>query len=114
MNVDYSKLKEYIIADLSIELKAEPTFSREILAVKVENAIREVMAIRNYEAAGKNADWVTDDLEKYYVIIRNVALYDFAQIGASFETSHNENSVNRAWVNRNSLFAGVRAISVIF
>lgn len=114
MDVDYSKLKEYIIADLSIELQMEPTFSREILAVKVENAIREVMAIRNYDTAGKDADWVTEDLEKYYAIIRNVALYDFAQLGAPFETSHSENSVNRTWINRNSLFAGVRAIAVIF
>lgn len=114
MNVDTSELKNKIVDSLSIELQAQPTFNSDLLAVKVENAINEVMAKRNYEAAGKSDEWITADIKKYFVIIRNIALFDFAQIGAPFETGHNENSVNRTWVDRNKLFAGVRPFARVF
>ena len=102
MNVDISELKNKIVDSLSIELQTQPTFNSDLLAVKVENAINEVMAKRNYEAAGKSDEWITADIKKYFVI------------GAPFETGHNENSVNRTWVDRNKLFAGVRPFARVF
>lgn len=114
MSVDTSKLKEKIVDSLTKELQTQPTFNSDLLAVKVENAIEEVMAKRNYEAAGKSDEWITADISKYYVIIRNIALFDFAQVGAPFELGHNENSVNRTWVDRNLLFAGVRPFAKVF
>ena len=108
-NIDTSVLVATIVADLSIELSTQPTFSPEVLESKVKNAINEVMLKRNYKATKYNEEQILDDLCRYYPVIRNVALYDFAQIGAPFEDSHNENSTSRSWVKRESLFASVVA-----
>ena len=114
MNVDIEKLKADIVSDLNIELGSQPTFNAELLEAKVNNVIKEVIALRGYEDSGYSDERATKDLARYYSVIRNVALYDYAQIGAPFELSHNENSVSRAWTNRNDLFVGVRKISNIF
>lgn len=114
MNVDTEKLKADIVSDLSVELDRQPTFNAKLLGAKVNNVIREVMALRGYEDSGYSDKRIEQDLSRYYSVIRNVALYDYAQIGAPFELSHNENSVSRAWTNRNDLFVGVRRISNIF
>lgn len=114
MNVDIDKLKAEIVSDLSVELKSQPAFKAGLLEAKVYNVIREVMALRGYEDSGYSDERVIKDLSRYYSVIRNVALYDYAQIGAPFELSHNENSISRAWTNRNDLFVGVRKISNIF
>ena len=108
-NVDTSVLVATISADLSIELKTQPTYSQEVLESKINNAIREVILKRNYKATKYNEQQILDDLCRYYSVIRNVALYDFAQIGAPFEESHNENSTSRSWMKRDELFKGVVA-----
>lgn len=114
MNVDTEKLKAEIVSDLTVELKSQPTFNAELLEAKVNNAIREVITLRGYENSGYSEEKFGKDLARYYSVIRNVALYDYAQIGAPFEVSHNENSVSRTWANRSDLFVGVRRISNIF
>lgn len=114
MNVDTEKLKAEIVSDLSVELKSQPTFQAELLEAKVNNVIKEVIFLRGYDDSGYSEERAAEDLARYYTVIRNVALYDYAQIGAPFEISHNENSVSRTWTNRNNLFAGVRKISSIF
>lgn len=102
-------LQDEIIAELTTELQNQPTFSPEILAIKVINAIKEVKMKRNYKATSFTDDEIKEDLYNYYTTIKNVALYDYAQIGAPFEISHNENSINRSWVDRDTLFKGVHA-----
>ena len=57
---------------------------------------------------------LTEQIEKdlydnYFSVIKNLALYDFAQIGAPFESSHSENSISRNWVNRDEIFKGVHS-----
>ena len=41
-------LQDEIIADLTLELGAEPTFNADALRQKVINAIREVKTVRKY------------------------------------------------------------------
>lgn len=102
-------LEQEIIAELTIELQGEPTFNAEILAVKVRNAIREVKMKRNYATTSYTDKQIEQDLYNYFSTIKNVALYDYNQIGSEGEQSHSENSVSRTWVSRDELFKGVHA-----
>lgn len=102
-------LKENIISDLTIELQSDATFNTDILAVKVDNAIRELKMKRNYAATSFTAEQIQSDLEIYYSVIKSVALYDYNHIGAEGEQSHSENSVSRTWISRDDLFKGVHA-----
>ena len=103
-------LQDEIIAELTVELSGQPTFNADLLAIKVRNAIREVKMKRNYQATSYTAEQIEKDLyDNYFSVITNLALYDFAQIGAPFESSHSENSTSRSWVSRNEIFKGVHA-----
>ena len=99
-------LQDEIIADLTLELGAEPTFNENALRQKVINAIREVKTARKYPSY-YTEEQIARDLYNFYSNVRNIALYDYNKIGGEFEQSHNENSVNRSFVDRNSLFGGV-------
>ena len=99
-------LQDEIIADLTLELGAEPTFNADALRQKVINAIREVKKTRKYPSY-YTEEQIARDLYDFYSNVRNIALYDYNKIGGEFEQSHNENSVNRSFVDRNSLFGGV-------
>lgn len=102
-------LEQEIIAELTIELQKQPTFNAEILAIKVRNAIRELKMKRNYVATSYTDEQIEKDLYNYYSTIKDLALYDFAQIGAPFESSHSENSVSRTWISRDDILKGVHA-----
>lgn len=102
-------IEKEIIAELTIELQGQPTFNAEVLAVKVRDAIREVKTKRNYSATSYTDTEIEKDLHNYYSVIKKVALYDFAQLGAPFENSHSENSVSRSWVDRDDLLKSVHA-----
>lgn len=102
-------LEQEIIAELTVELSGQPTFNEKILSLKVKNAIREVKMRRNYQVTSYDDEQIEKDLYNYYSVIKNVALYDFAQLGAPFENSHNENSISRTWANRDELFKGVHS-----
>lgn len=99
-------LQNELIADLTAELQGQPTFSDSVIKQKVVNAIREVKNARRYPIYYSD-EIITKDLNNYYMNIRNIALYDFAQIGAPFEESHSENSVSRSWMERAKLFNGI-------
>lgn len=107
-------LTEEIINDLTIQLKNDPTFDADILAVKVKNAVREVRLKRNYTATAYTDEQIANDLYNYYSVIQSVALYDYNQIGAEGEQSHSENSVSRSWVSRDELFRSVHAFIQVF
>ena len=99
-------LQDEIIADLTLELGAEPTFNADALRQKVINAIREVKKARKYPSY-YTEEQIARDLYDFYSNVRNIALYDYHKIGGEFEQSHNENSINRRFGDRNSLFGGV-------
>ena len=103
-------LQDELISDLTAELEGQPTFSSSLLKQKVVGAIREVKRARKYPSYYTD-EQINKDLYEYYSNIRSIALYDFSQVGAPFEESHNENSVNRSWSDRNKLFSGVLPLS---
>lgn len=108
-NVDFSTLQAAIVADLTIELGGEAGFNTNLLTVKVRNAIRDVMMRRNYEATSYNEAKILADLNNYYSTIEAIAIYDYNQVGMNGQSSHNENSINRSWVDRDDLLKGVHA-----
>ena len=65
--------------------------------------------MRNYGATSYTDEQIQEDLYNFYSVIKRVALYDYNQIGAEGEKSHNENSVSRTWEDRSKLFNGVHA-----
>lgn len=99
-------LQDELIADLTLELQAEPTFNADVLKQKVIGAIREVKTARKYPSY-YTEEQIASDLYNFYGNARNIAIYDYNKIGGEFEQSHSENSVSRAFVDRNSLFNGV-------
>lgn len=97
-----------IFTELKVELENQPTYNEDLVKVKINNAIREVRALRNYKATNYTESEIEVDLEEnYYQTIKNLALYDFSQVGAPFETTHAENSINRTWCNREKITANV-------
>lgn len=105
-------LQEELLADLTLELEDSDNFNPKALLQKVVGAIREVKTARNYPIQ-YTFPQIEKDLYKYYSNIRNLALYDYNQIGAEFEESHSENSTNRKWTERKNMFNGILPLSRI-
>lgn len=104
-------LEQELIADLTTELQiADENFNPMLLLSKVRNALREVKRARKYPESYSDSR-IEHDMYDYYSNIRNIALYDYNKIGAEGEQSHSENSTNRSYVDRNSLFVGIIPLS---
>lgn len=103
-------LADALLADLTEELKNEPTFNEVALKAKINSAIREVRGLRKYPST-YTQEQIESDLSNHYSNIRNVALYDYNMIGAEWESNHNENGISRSFVDRKSLFHGIMPIA---
>ena len=111
MDASEQAIIDEVIADLTTELtETDDNFDATILTSKVTQAYREVKGVRNYPSSYTTA-MVVADIEKFYPNIRNIALYDYNQVGGEFQKSHNENSINITWQDRDSLFAGIIPLS---
>lgn len=107
------KLWDEIFMDLQEELNLTSEQDKSILSSKIKNAIREVRRTRNYQVY-HSEDFVCADIGQFYSNIRELALYDFNQIGAEGEISHSENGTSRAWKDRNDCFNGIVAFCTSF
>lgn len=103
-------LQSELFADLSLEFENEPSFNPTALERKILAAIREVVRVRNYPSSYSD-ERINKDLYMYYSNIRNIALYDYNVIGAEWQSSMNENGINRSYVDRNKLFKGIIPIA---
>lgn len=106
-----AELKEEIVGELTIELKNEENFDATLLDAKVSSAIREVRTVRRYPMSYTDAT-IEKDLERYFSIIKNIALYDYSKIGAEGQTNYSADGESIKYEDRNSLFAGVLPIAV--
>lgn len=88
----------------------DDTFDSSAMKDKIESALNEVQETRRYPSY-YTKEQIVKDLNKYSSTIKNVALYDYNQIGAEFQESHNENSVSRSWKKREELFSSVIPIA---
>lgn len=99
-------LRNEISTDLITELGIKDNAEISALNVKVKNAIREVKRARNYPSHYTN-EMISNDMENYYSNIKDIALYDYNQIGAEGQTSHSENGTSRTWKDRKECFNGI-------
>ena len=106
-------LRDEILTDLTTELNITDSAEMSILTSKIKNAIREVKSARRYPKNYTNEAIVTD-LYNYYSNIRELAMYDYCQIGAEGETAHSENGTSRTWKDREKCFNGVYPFTQIF
>lgn len=106
------KLANEIYDELATELGISEETDLSVLLFKVKNAYREIKKIRNYP--DNYTDGMIDkDMERYFSNIRNLAMYDYNQIGAEGELSHSDNTGSRSWANRNTCLEGVVAICTL-
>lgn len=101
-----SALLDEILSDLTTELGLEDNDEISKLSIKVKNAEREVKRARNYPNT-YTSSMIEKDLENYYSNIKDLALYDYNQIGAEGEVSHSENGTSRTWKDRKECLNGV-------
>ena len=106
-NVDIVK---ELLTEFTKAFANDDTFDSSAMEDKIKGALNEVQETRRYPSYYTESQ-IVNDLNKFYSTIKNVALYDYNQIGAEFQESHNENSVSRSWKEREKLFSGVIPIA---
>ena len=106
--VDTTAFETELNTDLAAEISASGNeVLTGVLAIKVKAVVRELLNIRNYENSGMT-DWeIEQDLNRYYTQCMNVSRYDYNQLGAEGEESHNENGISRKYIERTRLWGGV-------
>ena len=97
-----------ILEDLTTELGLTEESDLAVLTSKIRNAYREVKRTRNYQS-GHTQEFIDRDMGGFYSNIRELALYDFNQVGAEGQTSHSENGTSRVWKERRECLNGVFA-----
>lgn len=109
LNIDLTGIALEVFTELYEELKNEPDFNETILANKIKNAIREIKLRRCYQYSKYTDADIENDLNNYYSVIKDVALYDYNKIGSEGQSSHSEDGTSRHYVDRNKLFGDVVA-----
>ena len=104
---NYSYLENAIFDSLKVELEADEAYNEDILQQKVRNALHEVKLARGYASVGYTDDMVDSDLMQFASNIRNIALYDYNQVGVEGQQSSSENNTYRMYFDRMKLFAGI-------
>lgn len=97
-----------ILEDLKTELGLTKESDMAVLTSKANNAYREVKRTRNYQTC-HTKEFIDKDMENFYSNIRELALYDFNQVGGEGQTSHSENGTSRTWKDRKECFNGITA-----
>lgn len=99
-------LLDEILDELTTELSLKNSSDIAILESKIRNAIREIKRTRNYQGH-HTEDFIWKDIENFYSNIRELALYDYNQVGAEGQLSMSENGVSRSWKDRKECFMGI-------
>lgn len=97
-----------ILEDLTTELGLKKDSDIAVLTSKVKNAYREVKRTRNYQPC-HSQEFIYKDMENFYSNIRELALYDYNQVGVEGQVSHNSNGTSRTWKDRKECLSGVAA-----
>lgn len=108
------EMKAEIITDLTTELMVTDAdlFNLPLLTSKVNNAVMEVKMARKYPKS-YTEQMVENDMERFYSVIRNLAMYDYNQIGAEGQTSYSGDGNTIHYVDRKEMFAQVLPLAVI-
>ena len=101
-----------MLEEIFEELKAElvetegDKFNATLLRSKINSAYRDVKAARKYPLSYTEA-MIEREMENYYSQVREIALFDYTQIGSEGQTQYSQDGVSIHYVDRNKLFYGV-------
>ena len=104
---------EEIIEELTTELRETEgeRFNETLLRSKVKSAYRAVQTVRKYPKSYTEA-MIERDMENYYSQVKDIAMFDFNQIGAEGQTQYSQDGVSVHYVDRDKLFYRVLPIAV--
>lgn len=106
MNEDkMAELIAELCLDLDISNNTEDTEYKKLIS-KLNSAIKAIKRVINFPNS-YTEEMERDYLDDYYDNIKDLALYDYLQNGASGEVTHNENGTNRTWKSRRECFIGI-------
>lgn len=95
-----------ILASLKISLGVTEEQDVAILTEILNDAIEEIKEARKYPS-DMSASEIESDMLKYKANVKKLTKYDYNQMGAEYQESHNENGVNRTYMDRRKCFDGV-------
>ena len=77
-----------------------------VLLIKVKNAYREVKEVRNYPDDATE-EFIVSDMNHFFPVIYNLAMYDFNIRGAEWQQVVNENGEYRSFIDRHKILGEV-------
>ena len=95
-----------ILESLKITLGVTEESDIAILTEILNDAIAEIKAARKYPSDMSAAD-IEADMLNYITNVKKLTKYDYSQVGAEFQETHNENGTNRTFGDRRKCFDGV-------
>ena len=106
-------MEEEIFEELKAELSETEgdKLNETLLMSKVKGAYRAVKTARKYPSSYTEA-MIDRDMDNYYSQVREIALFDFNQIGSEGQTQYSQDGVSIHYVERDKLFYGVLPIAV--
>ena len=106
--IDTTAFETELNTDLTAEIAGSgTTVLADVLAIKVKAVVRELLNKRCYEHSGMTDAEIETDICRYYTQCMNVARYDYNQLGAEGEATHNENGISRSYIDRGKMWSGV-------
>ena len=105
INQIYESLK------IELEITEGERFNPDLLLSKVKSAYRAVQTVRKYPKSYTEA-MIERDMENYYSQVKDIAMFDFNQIGAEGQTQYSQDGVSVHYVDRDKLFYGILPIAV--
>lgn len=95
-----------ILDSLKITLGVTEGRDVTILTEILNDAITEIMEARHYPSDMSASD-IESDMLKFISNIKKLSKYDYNQVGAELQSSHNENGVSRQYTDRRKCFDGI-------
>lgn len=102
------EMQEAIVDELTTELSGyDHEFNADILTLKVKDAVNKFQEKRGYINTTFTDEQIVADAERFFGTIKEVALVNYAKMGAYGELYHYENTVHRSWPHERDLWQTV-------
>ena len=88
---------------------ADDAPSYEVIGVFTDRAMLAFEEYRNYPSTW-DAEKILADMNKHKSCIADLALYEYAQQGAEFQSMHIESGLYRMWKNEGSIYTHHRVV----
>ena len=97
------------ITPLLSQYLAEDAPSYEVMSVFADRAMLAFEEYRNYPSTW-TSEKILADMNKHKSCIADLALYEYTQQGAEFQSMHIESGLYRMWKNQGSIYTHHRVV----